>query len=383
MKLKKMWFTLIPAIILMTGAKVYQYYVEFTGRYFFGIDNVVLSYITIAIVFLMFLILLIMSKTDKSTPPVYNYRKNVVAGAMCLFSASALVVDVGCYLPTILIYKTFPLSIVVNIVFSCLASVGLFLLSWSHISARKPPVAVSLYMVTIPAWCVVKLLTSLIHNSSTSVAMTDVLDLFIYLFLTLFLFSAISIISVVNYKNPVKGVMLFGLPLVATLVTYDISIAMNLVFNGYSDGYYTEIIRAVELTLFASYAFFFMLEITRRTPSLDEVKIIDNDDDMEELIEKKRQESLKKYGKIIDEERKEGNFFIVHGTGFDEYETPGTYASAYSYVAGVDSNEDLTLIDGATISEDRAEEPSYGEVSHIDRLILEITSGENDLDLED
>ena len=331
----------------------------------------------------MFLILLIMSKTDKSTPPVYNYRKNVVAGAMCLFSASALVVDVGCYLPTILIYKTFPLSIVVNIVFSCLASVGLFLLSWSHISARKPPVAVSLYMVTIPAWCVVKLLTSLIHNSSTSVAMTDVLDLFIYLFLTLFLFSAISIISVVNYKNPVKGVMLFGLPLVATLVTYDISIAMNLVFNGYSDGYYTEIIRAVELTLFASYAFFFMLEITRRTPSLDEVKIIDNDDDMEELIEKKRQESLKKYGKIIDEERKEGNFFIVHGTGFDEYETPGTYASAYSYVAGVDSNEDLTLIDGATISEDRAEEPSYGEVSHIDRLILEITSGENDLDLED
>ena len=95
MKLKKMWFTLIPAIILMTGAKVYQYYVEFTGRYFFGIDNVVLSYITIAIVFLMFLILLIMSKTDKSTPPVYNYRKNVVAGAMCLFSASALVVDVG------------------------------------------------------------------------------------------------------------------------------------------------------------------------------------------------------------------------------------------------------------------------------------------------
>ena len=69
MKLKKMWFALIPAIILMTGAKVYQYYVEFTGRYFLGIDNVVLSYITIAIVFLMFLILLIMSKTDKSTPP--------------------------------------------------------------------------------------------------------------------------------------------------------------------------------------------------------------------------------------------------------------------------------------------------------------------------
>lgn len=381
MKLKKMWFTLIPAIILMTGAKVYQQYVEFTGRYFWGIDNVALSYITIAVVLLMFLILFIMSKTDKSTPPVYNYRKNIPAGAMCLFSASALVVDVGCYLPTILLYKTFPLSIVVNIIFSCLASVALFLLSWSHISARKPPATVSVYMVTIPAWCVVKLLTSLIHNSSTSVAMTDVLDLFIYLFLTLFLFSAISVISVVNSGNAVKGVMLFGLPLVATLLTYDIYMAINLVLNGYSDGYYTEIIRAVELTLFASYAFFFMFEVTRHSPSLDEVKIIDNDEDMEELLLKKRKESLEKYEKIIDEERKEGNYYIIQETEYNAYETPGTYAS--SYIAGVGSDEDETLIDGTTIDADRAEEPTYDDVSHIDRLILEITSGENDLDLEE
>ncbi|MGN1131257.1 MAG: hypothetical protein ACI4RL_00005, partial [Ruminococcus sp.] len=357
--------------------------VEFSGRYILGNDNVIASYMTIAVVFLMFIVLLIMYKTDKSTAPVYNYNKNVMAGAMCLFAASALVVDVGCYLPSILFYGVFSWSIILNIVFSCLAAVGLFMLSWSHISARKPPAKVSLYMVTIPVWCVIKLLTSLIHNSSTSVAMTDVLDLFIYMFLTLFLFSSISVISVVNNGNSVKGVMLFGLPLVATLVTYDISIGVNLVINGYSVGYYTEIIRAIELTLFAAYAFSFMREVTKYSPTKDEVKIIDNDEDMEELVEKKRQESLENYEKIIEEERKEGNYYIIQETEYSAYETPGTYASASSYIAGVDSNEDGTLIEDGQLGENREDSSVYDEVNHIDRLILEITSGENDLDLEE
>lgn len=383
MKLKKMWFTLIPAILLMTGAKLYQQYVEFSGRYILGSDNIIASYMTIAVVFLMFIVLFIMYKTDRSTAPVYNYNKNIMAGAMCLFAASALVVDVGCYLPTIILYKAFSLSMICNIVFSCLAAVGLFMLSWSHISARKPPAKVSLYMVTIPLWCVVKLLTSLVHNSSTSVAMTDVLDLFIYMFLTLFLFSVISVISVVNNGNSVKGVMLFGLPLVAILVTYDISIAVNLVLNGYTVGYYTEIIRAIELTLFASYAFFFMRELTKFSLTKDHVKIIDNDRDMEELIEKKRQKSLEKYEKILEEERKEGNYYILQETEYNAYETPGTYASASSYIAGVDSGEDDTLIDEVKPEENSEDGFAFDEENRIDRLILEITSGENDLDLDE
>ncbi|MGN0475862.1 MAG: hypothetical protein ACI4HM_00835, partial [Ruminococcus sp.] len=64
MKLKKMWFTLIPAILLMTGAKLYQQYVEFSGKYIFGSDNIIASYMTIAVVFLMFIVLFIMYKTD-------------------------------------------------------------------------------------------------------------------------------------------------------------------------------------------------------------------------------------------------------------------------------------------------------------------------------
>ena len=201
MKYKKMWFTLIPTILLMLITKVYQIYTEQTGNSIFGNDNIIASYVTIGLVFVQFIILFIMSVTDKKTASVYNYKKNTFAGSMCLFSAVALIVDVCCYLPSILIYKNYTSTTLLNIILSCVAAFGLFLLSWTHISGKKPPSTVSLLMLTVPLWCVVKLFTALTENSASSVVMTDVLDLFIYLFLSLYLLSATSIVSMLNQKK--------------------------------------------------------------------------------------------------------------------------------------------------------------------------------------
>ena len=76
--------------------------------------------------------------------------------------------------------------------------------------------------------------------------MTDVLDLFIYLFLSLYLLSATSIVSMLNQKNYVKEIILFGIPLVSVLVTYDVQVVTKLMLNGYTSGYYMEIIKACE-----------------------------------------------------------------------------------------------------------------------------------------
>lgn len=137
MKYKKMWFTLIPTILLMLITKVYQIYTEQTGNSIFGNDNIIASYVTIGLVFVQFIILFIMSVTDKKTASVYNYKKNTFAGSMCLFSAVALIVDVCCYLPSILIYKNYTSTTLLNIILSCVAAFGLFLLSWTHISGKK------------------------------------------------------------------------------------------------------------------------------------------------------------------------------------------------------------------------------------------------------
>ena len=51
MKYKKMWFTLIPTILLMLITKVYQIYTEQTGNSIFGNDNIIASYVTIGLVF--------------------------------------------------------------------------------------------------------------------------------------------------------------------------------------------------------------------------------------------------------------------------------------------------------------------------------------------
>ena len=387
MKYKKMWFTLIPTILLMLITKVYQIYAEQTGNSIFGNDNIIASYVTIGLVFVQFIILFIMSVTDKKTASVYNYKKNTFAGSMCLFSAVALIVDVCCYLPSILIYKNYTSTTLLNIILSCVAAFGLFLLSWTHISGKKPPSTVSLLMLTVPLWCVVKLFTALTENSASSVVMTDVLDLFIYLFLSLYLLSATSIISMLNQKNYVKEIVLFGIPLVSVLVTYDVQIVTKLILNGYTSGYYMEIIKACELTLFALYAVAFMLEISKYSKNKDEVRISKRPvpvkfdtiySEILELNEEIRNQKLKSFEKLQAKERKNGNLYITHDSSFQSIDTKdsgyfptgatyGKYVEDYPVVSGSDENDK-----GFTTEE---------KISNVDRLILEITSGKNDKDL--
>lgn len=378
MKYKKMWLTLIPTIILMSIAKVYQIYTEQTGNSIFGNDNIIASYTTIGIVFVQFIVLFIMTVTDKKTAPVYNYQKNTFAGSMCLFSAVALIVDVCCYLPSILIYKNYTSTTLLNIILSCIAAFGLFLLSWTHISGKKPPSTVSLLMLTVPLWCVVKLFTALTENSASSIVMTDVLDLFVYLFLSLYLLSATSIVSMLNQKNYVKEIMLFGIPLVSVLVTYDVQIITNFIFNGYTDGYYMDIIKASELTLFALYAVAFMTEISKHSKNKDEVRIIESQEEILELNEEIRGKKLKDFEKIQAKERKNGNLYITHDSSFQSIDTKDNGYFPYNTTYGK-YVEDYPVVSGS--DENDKELTTEEKISNVDRLILEITSGKNDRDL--
>lgn len=378
MKYKKMWLTLIPTIILMSIAKVYQIYTEQTGNSIFGNDNIIASYTTIGIVFVQFIVLFIMTVTDKKTAPVYNYQKNTFAGSMCLFSAVALIVDVCCYLPSILIYKNYTSTTLLNIILSCIAAFGLFLLSLTHISGKKPPSTVSLLMLTVPLWCVVKLFTALTENSASSIVMTDVLDLFVYLFLSLYLLSATSIVSMLNQKNYVKEIILFGIPLVSVLVTYDVQIITNFIFNGYTDGYYMDIIKASELTLFALYAVAFMTEISKHSKNKDEVRIIESQEEILELNEEIRGKKLKDFEKIQAKERKNGNLYITHDSSFQSIDTKDNGYFPYNTTYGK-YVEDYPVVSGS--DENDKELTTEEKISNVDRLILEITSGKNDKDL--
>lgn len=378
MKYKKMWLTLIPTIILMSVTKVYQIYTEQTGNSILGNDNIIASYATIGIVFVQFIVLLIMTIADKKTAPMYNYTKNTFAGSMCLFSAVALIVDVCCYLPSILIYKTYTSTTLLNIILSCVAAFGLFLLSWTHISGKKPPSTVSLLILTVPLWCVIKLFTVLTENSASSIVMTDVLDLFIYLFLSLYLLSSTSIVSMINQKNYVKEIMLFGIPLVSVLVTYDVQIVTNFIYNGYTSGYYMDIIKACELTLFALYAVAFMIEISKNVKNKDEVKIIESPEEILALNEEIRDKKLKSFEKVQEQERKNGNLFITHDSSFQSIDTKDNGYFPYSPTYGK-YVEDYPVVSGS--DENDKEMTTEEKISNVDRLILEITSGKNDKDL--
>lgn len=384
-----MWYTLLPAVILMGAVKVYQKYVEYTGFSLFGKDNIVASYATMAVVVLMFIILFIMSVTNNKTAPVYKIRKNIPAGAMCLFAASVTVVDIGCYLPDILLYNSYSLGIIINIVFSALSALGLFILSWVHISSRKPSIPASIFMLAIPMWSAVKLLTALFSNSTNSVIMTDILDVFIYLFLSFYMFYAISVTCISKAKNPVKKLPLFGMPLVALLFTYDVSTAMYFIFNGYNANDYSLIFTAVELTLFAFYVIFFTREVTKYSKNKKDIVIIESEEQLQQLFEKRREENIRRFEENREKEREQGNYYIISENGYDANDPGLPEEKSYGYAHRVygdylNENDDTPIITGTT--EDETDNGVYGmqedeKVNRIDNLILEITSGDNDLDL--
>ena len=208
--------------------------------------------------------------------------------------------------------------------------------------------------------------------------MTDVLDLFIYLFLSLYLLSATSIISMLNQKNYVKEIVLFGIPLVSVLVTYDVQIVTKLILNGYTSGYYMEIIKACELTLFALYAVAFMLEISKYSKNKDEVRIIESQEEILELNEEIRNQKLKSFEKLQAKERKNGNLYITHDSSFQSIDTrdSGYFPTGATYGKYV---EDYPVVSGS--DENDKEFTTEEKISNVDRLILEITSGKNDKDL--
>ena len=422
MKLKRMWIPLIPTMLLMAGVKVYQQYVEYKGEIFEDKENVIASYATVGVVFLAFLILLIMYAANRKTSPVYNFGRNISAGAVCLFAGSVAVVDLGCYMPGVLLYGEISFLVIINMVFAAIAAFGLYLMCWAHISAEKPPKSVSILMLGVPLWCVVKLATALLHNSTVSVVLTDTLQLFVYMFLAMFMFSAISMLSILNARNPVKGIMLYGIPLIASVFTFDVSVIFNLIFKGYENGYYLEIISAVELTLFALYAFLLMREVSKKSLNKDDVCFIENGEELDEYVEKIREERIKDYEEKRSREREKGNFYITdkndYGStdsgSYSHYGYYGRRTSSYSsygkyspytgdktYLS--DLADDTYIVadesylddkgDTIFISEDREllNEDNFGvnqskneeALSRIDELILEITSGDNDLDMSD
>jgi hypothetical protein len=295
-------------------------------------------------------------------------------------------------MPDMLLYNAFSVGIVVNIVFSVLAALGLFILSWVHISSRKPSIAASVFMLGIPIWSAVKLLTTLFSNSANSVVMTDILDVFVYLFLSFYMFFAISVTCISKAKNPVKKLPLFGMPLIALLFTYVVSTVVYFVFNGYNTGDYSLIFTSVELTLFALYVFFFTKEVTKYSKNKKDIVLIESEEQLQTLFQKRREENIRACEEKREKERADGNYYIISENGYDANDPALKDEETYVYghrIYGssyVNMQDDTPIVTGDT--EDSVDDGTYSlddkesqRVNRIDNLILEITAGDNDLDL--
>ena len=193
----------------------------------------------------------------------------------------------------------------------------------------------------------------------------------------------------------------------ALLFTYDVSVLATLLLRGYTAGYYSTILVAVELTLLASYIFLFTREVTNNVKSLKTVNIIETNEQILNLFEERRAENIRRFEKKRKEARNLGDFYITSESAYDSnnpvlsdegygYFSNGTYTQSDSYV---NAQDDTFIIQGAVEDEgDKNDHSSKSyfdsayeaqlraegkDISDIDNLILEITTGDNDLDLNE
>lgn len=276
MKLKKMWYVFIPTLLLITITKIYEKVAEFSEITLLGKDRYYCVYTIIVLTFLMFVVLSIIGATDKKTAPVYNIRKNTPAGTMCLLAAAVIVVDLGVYVPEVILYEGFSKLTILNIISYSFASIGMFIFSWAYISGKKPKAFCSFLLLAIPCYGGVRLLDLLVDNSTLSVMNTDVVKFLSYVFLTMFMLSAVSVVCGEKGRNPVKSSMIFGLIFVTLVFVNTIQSAFYFVINGFVAGLYAEFINTLELLLFGLYAFFLIKELTQNAYSLDKITIADN-----------------------------------------------------------------------------------------------------------
>lgn len=387
MKFKKMWITLVPFTLLMLVTKIFQQYIEFSNKSFIGNGNLITSYIIIGLVLVLFVILLIMNIADKKTIGVYDYQVNNKSGAVCFLSAIAVAVNGVCALIPVISKGSLSVTIVIDLLFSLLCAVGLFLLSWFHLSGRKPTLFLSIYMLVIPVWCLEQLFNSLVLNSANTVVTADVMYMLVYIFLVGFFFCDVSITSLVNQGNKVKGAMLFGLSLIAVAVTYGVSVITNILFNGFLDEYYVNIIQALVFALFALYAYFNLMEISKNVSNKDEIEIIDDEVRIRALERKFRNKNIHDAQVRREKERQSGNYYITEEENLGITDTLPDEVGDTTLLkeesnSRIDDDFIVTPIPADTETlpyyyQSKEEEEDF---SRINDLILEITSGDNDLD---
>lgn len=277
MRVKYSVIPFVPALLAMMYLKLMSVFGLDSDGKFMGMNSMNITYAVIAVAVGLFIICVLMNLFDRKTAPAYPVKKNSAAGIFAILSGIAIIASTVLTAGIALMDRTGSENTLIPLicaVFSLPAGMAMMVISKVHFSGKSTLSSLSVLFLFPCLWGCAELVNEFLQATKASITTKDLTVLFCYIFLSLFLFSNSMIISRIRGRNPVKGVFIYGLPMVALTLTYGV---YELVRQHREGGFnMVHTLNAVMMLLLGLYAISFILEIFSNTYTKDDLEIMDN-----------------------------------------------------------------------------------------------------------
>ncbi len=273
MKIKFSWIPFIPVAVLAVFLRIYQkLFVDSridTG--FLSSDMIWLVYA--GLVGFLFVVLLLLSVTDRRTSSHYTIKRNFFAGLFGVIASALIIFDAGMKAGQLLSDGIVTLTQPLEVLFSILGGVAILVMGASSFSGKNFAKKMGIFSVVAPIWCCINLVFTFIEYTKQSVNAFDMTNLFFMAFMTMTIFNLSMAYQNVDCKNPIKGTIVYGMPAFVVTIVYAVA---NLIDQLQVNRTY-DFMGSIDIIIFVALAFyvlFMMIEFTTNAnDSEDEVVI--------------------------------------------------------------------------------------------------------------
>lgn len=347
MKSKLCWVPFVPVALAVIVLKILD-----TLNVFPLLPTNMLSYVGIGLILLMFAVCVIFTAIDKKTSPAYLLTRNYYAAVFAMISAGCIASRSALTIILALQNSTFSFMTFVVTLFGMAASVCFVVISLAHFQGRNFLPRMAAFMLVMPIWAGVSLISEFLDNRKVSVADVDSFKLFSLAFAMIFLFKLAMIIATVDGGNPVKSMYLYGFPVAALGLAAGAKAITSIAISGID---YSENVISFAFFGLGLYALSLIVEITKLSRTKEEQIIQYDLDDFDE--------EQRVYGAHQD------NFVAAPEEQTGDYDYDYSYATEAAEEYVTSSDEDYT---------EDYDYYGYGDEKDVENLVVAPNAGEDD-----
>ncbi len=377
MKVKASWAAFVPFTVGAVLLHIYHLFFlggdqitqQLYGGYSLLINKTTEPELIVILAALMFAFLMLFNLIDRKTSSYCDIKRDTLGGLFLVISGLLLGVESAVSMVTLspssdTLTSEFAINILGIVTSLIFAIVGMGLLVGFNIAKKM-----RLCMVIPTIWAAVQMIKSFVSHREQSPSFAF-FDVFVWVFLTIFLFQNAMVLCGIEIKNPVKASFTYGLMFILFSAVYTISE----IKSSMDELGYFEVTALIPQFLIAALGLYAFVSIANMSTAMITKKKADELYGSLSDEQKAEKESAKKSAKALeddDTDEPEAAF----GVGSTKYVT-AEFEKIRLEKAAKKAQERTGKISGAVSDDDEDEEP-MSTLDKIDQLIMELSDDAN------